>query len=338
VNQVTHGWQHLGLRQSGNNSIDLLQELSNVVCSNSSHHSATGSLSRKTRAAPALDQQWCHCSRGSNRRSSSGWRNGDAGDGLSRYEGATTAAVARAFACVRFASATRHCQCASTGHVVFRPPIWAARGYVVLKWRLSGATPQDRHRPAIFASEERERELASDSQPSANSWSRGDVRRASIFTGCFTGSGCNAGTTGKRSLFPLRFTISPAITPVSAVQLKRMQESSGVRWAVPLAEAVANIRAANKMAFMDIPLKCQMPPTQQCPVRLSAQRAPRDRNRANAVQSWCLPLFKRPILLGSQSVFTPPLFQSYFDAKFFGFVVWGKNLASVSQFVTEIRP
>jgi hypothetical protein len=45
-----------------------------------------------------------------------------------------------------------------------------------------------------------------------------------------------------------------------------------------------------------------------------------------------------PNFLGSQSVFTPPLFQSDFDAKLFGFVVWGKNLASVSQFVAEIRP
>src|SRR3974390_2419580 len=68
-----------------------------------------------------------------------------------------------------------------------------------------------------------------------------------------------------------------------------------MRWAVPLACAVANIRTANKMAFMAIPLKCQLPPAQQCPVRLSAQRALRDRNRANAVQSWCLPLFKRPV-------------------------------------------
>ena len=58
----------------------------------------------------------------------------------------------------------------------------------VVKWRLSGAIPQDRHRPAMFASEERERELASDSQPSANSWSRGNVRRVSIFTSCFAGS------------------------------------------------------------------------------------------------------------------------------------------------------
>ena len=43
-------------------------------------------------------------------------------------------------------------------------------------------------------------------------------------------------------------------------------------------------------------------------------------------------------LLGLQSVFTAPLFQSYFDVKFFGFVVWGENLANVSQFVAEIRP
>ena len=39
-----------------------------------------------------------------------------------------------------------------------------------------------------------------------------------------------------------------------------------------------------------------------------------------------------------QSVFNLPLFQSYFDVKLFGFVVWGENLASVSQFVAEIRP
>ena len=51
-----------------------------------------------------------------------------------------------------------------------------------------------------------------------------------------------------------------------------------------------------------------------------------------------LPLFKRPVFLGFQSVFTPPLFQSYFDVKVFGFVVWGENLANVSQFVAEIRP
>src|SRR5262249_2736254 len=106
----------------------------------------------------------------------------------------------------------------------------------------------------MFASEERERELVSDSQP--NSWSRGNVRRVSIFTGCFTGSGSNAGTSGERSPFPLRFTISPAVTAVSAVQLKRVQESSDVRWAVPLAEAVA-IRAANSFHGYP-PLKCQM--------------------------------------------------------------------------------
>jgi hypothetical protein len=51
-----------------------------------------------------------------------------------------------------------------------------------------------------------------------------------------------------------------------------------------------------------------------------------------------LPLFERRVFLGFQSVFIPPLFQSYFDAKFFGFVVWGENLANVSQFVAEIRP
>ena len=51
-----------------------------------------------------------------------------------------------------------------------------------------------------------------------------------------------------------------------------------------------------------------------------------------------LPLFKRPVFLKFQRVFTPPLFQSYFDVKFFGFVVWGENLANVSQFVAEIRP
>ena len=51
-----------------------------------------------------------------------------------------------------------------------------------------------------------------------------------------------------------------------------------------------------------------------------------------------LPLFKRPVFLGFQSVFTPPLFQSYFDVKVFGFVVWGEKLANVSRFVAEIRP
>ena len=49
-----------------------------------------------------------------------------------------------------------------------------------------------------------------------------------------------------------------------------------------------------------------------------------------------LPLFERPVFVGFQSVFTAPLFQGYFDARFFGFVVWGENLASVSQFVAEI--
>jgi hypothetical protein len=39
-----------------------------------------------------------------------------------------------------------------------------------------------------------------------------------------------------------------------------------------------------------------------------------------------------------QSVFIPPLFQSYFDAKFFGFVVWGESVVNVSQFVAKIRP
>ena len=54
--------------------------------------------------------------------------------------------------------------------------------------RLSGAIPQERHRPAMFASEERERELARDSQPSANSRSRRNVLRVSIFfPGCFAG-------------------------------------------------------------------------------------------------------------------------------------------------------
>ena len=51
-----------------------------------------------------------------------------------------------------------------------------------------------------------------------------------------------------------------------------------------------------------------------------------------------VPLFERPVLLGSQSVFIPPLFQSYFDAKFFGFVVWGESVVNVSQFVAKIRP
>jgi len=35
-------------------------------------------------------------------------------------------------------------------------------------------------------------------------------------------------------------------------------------------------------------------------------------------------------------VFTAPLFQGYFDTRFFGFAVWGENLANVSQFVAEI--
>ena len=51
-----------------------------------------------------------------------------------------------------------------------------------------------------------------------------------------------------------------------------------------------------------------------------------------------VPLFERPVFLGFQRVFIPPLFQSNFDAKPFGFVVWGENLANVSQFVAEIRP
>ena len=42
--------------------------------------------------------------------------------------------------------------------------------------------------------------------------------------------------------------------------------------------------------------------------------------------------FKRPVFLKFQSVFTPPLFHSYFDVKFFGFVVWGENLANASWF------
>src|SRR5262249_18218397 len=166
----------------------------------------------------------------------------------------------------------------------------------------------------MFASEERERELASDSQPSANFCSRSDVRRVSIFTSCSAGSGFTAGTSAKRSPLPLRFTISPAVTPVCAVQLKRVQDSSDMRWGAPVAEAVANIRAANNMAFMAIPLKCQMPLTQQCPVRLSAQRALRDRNRANAVQSWCPSPIQTPSFLGLHSVFTLPLLQSYFAA------------------------
>ena len=49
-----------------------------------------------------------------------------------------------------------------------------------------------------------------------------------------------------------------------------------------------------------------------------------------------LPLFKCPVFPGFQSVFTPPLFQSYFDVKVFGFVVWGQKLANVSRFVAEI--
>jgi hypothetical protein len=175
--------------------------------------------------------------------------------------------------------------------------------------RLFAAIPQDRHRPATFASEERERGLASDSQPSVNSWSRGNVRTVSIFTGCFADSRFNAGTTGNRSPFALRFTISPAVIRVSSVQLDRLQEPPGVRWAVPAAEAVASIRTANRMAFMAMPLKCQMPLTQRCPVRLSAQRALRDHNRANAVRSWCLPLFKRPVFLGSTICLTHPRFR-----------------------------
>jgi hypothetical protein len=51
-----------------------------------------------------------------------------------------------------------------------------------------------------------------------------------------------------------------------------------------------------------------------------------------------VPLFERPVLLGLQSVFTPLLFQSYFDAKFFGFVLWGESVVNVSQFVAKIRP
>jgi hypothetical protein len=49
------------------------------------------------------------------------------------------------------------------------------------------------------------------------------------------------------------------------------------------------------------------------------------------------PYSNAQFFLGSRVCLPHPCF-SYFDAKFFGFVVWGKNLASVSQFVTEIRP
>src|SRR5262245_61563453 len=50
------------------------------------------------------------------------------------------------------------------------------------------------------------------------------------------------------------------------------------------------------------------------------------------------PYSNRSAFLGFQSVFTPPLFRSYFAERLFGFAVWGENLADVSQFVAEIRP
>ncbi|HEY7244278.1 MAG TPA: hypothetical protein VH678_10390 [Xanthobacteraceae bacterium] len=50
-----------------------------------------------------------------------------------------------------------------------------------------------------------------------------------------------------------------------------------------------------------------------------------------------LSLLERPVFLGPQSVFTSPLFQSYFDAKLFGFVVLGENQANVSRFVAKMR-
>jgi len=51
----------------------------------------------------------------------------------------------------------------------------------------------------------------------------------------------------------------------------------------------------------------------------------------------CFPCSTAQFFFGSQGVFSPPLFQGYFDAKLFGFAVWGENLANVSQFVAEIR-
>src|SRR5271166_3038118 len=97
-----------------------------------------------------------------------------------------------------------------------------------------------------------------------------------------------------------------------------------------------------------LPARYLTPLTQQCPVRLPAPPARRDRNRANVVQAWCLPLFKCPVFLGFRSncfvapanrlltSISPPLFQSYFAVRLFGFAVWDENVANVSQFVAEI--
>src|SRR4051794_17484642 len=50
-----------------------------------------------------------------------------------------------------------------------------------------------------------------------------------------------------------------------------------------------------------------------------------------------VPLFERPVLLGSQSVFIPPLFQSYFDASFlaswFGAKAWSTFRSLWRKFV-----
>jgi len=50
-----------------------------------------------------------------------------------------------------------------------------------------------------------------------------------------------------------------------------------------------------------------------------------------------IPYSNAQFFWGLHSVFTPPLLQSYFAARLFGFAVWGENLAHVSQFVAEIR-
>ena len=76
-----------------------------------------------------------------------------------------------------------------------------------------------------------------------------------MLAGWFTGIRCNDWTSGKRSPFPLRFTISLAGTPVSVAQLKVVHGSPEVRGAPPVAETMADTRNANAMVFMAIPPK-----------------------------------------------------------------------------------
>jgi hypothetical protein len=142
----------------------------------------------------------------------------------------------------------------------------------------------------------------------------------------------------KRSPLALRLTVSPAVTPVSAVQSKRVQEPSEVRWAVPPADAEANTRTANKMAFTTIPSNAQRHQLN------NAQSDYQHRHRHVVVIEPMpsshdpLPLFERPVFPSSRERFTAPLFQGDFAGRLFGFAVWGENLAGVSRFVAEIGP